>query len=108
MIATTDRKATCGSVSQATCLSIPNQPMILLKTPKFGSIISRNVRTVGMSGIAHGIARTPRTSVRPRNDQLSSSAIPSPTSRTSTSTLAVNSSVVRTTPQKMVSENIWE
>ena len=68
--------------------------------PKLGSSMTVKVMTVGMSGTAHGMARRPRTKVRPLKDQLVTSATPRPKLSHTTTIDNVNSKVVRTEAQK--------
>jgi hypothetical protein len=65
------------------------------------------VRTPGTSGIAHGRASADRTNERPRKPQFMSSATATPKPSQMITMESVNSSVVRTEPQKNAPCSIW-
>jgi hypothetical protein len=65
------------------------------------------VRTTGTSGIAHGRASADRTNERPRKLQFMSSATATPKPSQMITMESVNSSVVRTEPQKHAPCSIW-
>ena len=65
------------------------------------------VRTTGTSGIAHGRASADRTNERPRKLQFMSRATATPKPSQIITMESVNSSMVRTEPQKNAPCSIW-
>ena len=65
------------------------------------------VRTTGTSGITHGRASADRTNERPRKLQFMSSATATPKPSQIITMESVNSSMVRTEPQKNAPCSIW-